>query len=303
MRKLLLCLLTLCLLFASMNAFSASSPANRLVETSWLQSHLQDKNLVILDVRKEQKDYLAGHVPGALFVPWGKVRRSQIRGDYALEYALPDPTEITELAQSLGIANESTVVVTSDWSSISSMAFATRLAWTLQYYGIDALVLNGGVSKWSKEKLGLEQSVPSVTHSAFKIVSVNPHILATSVEVEPALKAGNSAIIDARAPEYYKGEKKKDYVLAAGHIPNAINIPGAELLTASGVLKSPRELERIFNDSGVTKDKDIIVYCDSGHLSTSTWFVLANVLGYPNVRQFDSSLHEWMQNKQHAMSK
>lgn len=283
---------------------ASEKTAGALIDTAWLAAN-KDPNLVVLDVRKPQEmdKYLAGHIPGARFVAWDAVRREKTIGKLKLSYAMPSPRQFEEIAQAAGITKNSFVVVSSDWSSVSNATLATRLYLTLQYYGVDSAVLNGGTTKWIAENKPLEKEAPKVKKSKFKAKVSQPSLILTATDVEKAMMNDkNLLLLDGRAPEFYRGEKKKDYVAALGHIPGAVNVNGSVILDKNtGMLKDAETLKKIFADAGVTPDKRIIAYCDSGHLSTGAWFVLTKVLGYKQVQMFDNSLHEWTMDPKRPM--
>lgn len=298
--------LMICVMSISALGMASDKASKGLVDTGWLATHLKDQNIVILDVRAPQDEakYQAGHIPGARFIGWDRVRSEHMVGNVKLQYSILSAEELQDLVRDAGITNDSLVVVASDWSSVPSIGFATRLFWTLQYYGVKATVLNGGFTKWMAEKLPLEQKEPAVKPSQFIAKPVRTESLANATIVADALKKGGTVLIDGRTAEFYRGDKKKDYVFAFGHIPGAINLPTTAVLDQKhGVMKDASELAKIFTAAGVTPDKRVIVYCDSGHLSTILWFALSNVLGYSQVQQFDSSLHEWTQGEKRPLEK
>ncbi len=279
------------------SAFGLQVPGP-LVSTKWLQSHLSDKNLVVIDLRsdKDQDDYKKGHIPGARFFAWEDVRAESVSQEgTSLDYAIPPTAEFEKRIRELGVQKDSSVVIASTWENPANAAMATRLYWTLKYYGASSIaVLDGGTASWIVEKLKIEAGSVTPASGNFRAKGKDESIRITAPAVLKAVENKTAQVVDARTPDFFSGEKKKDYVAASGHIPNAVNIPMFELLDpATKQLKSASRLKELFLSKGITPDRPVIVYCDSGHLSTFTWFALKEVSGYPDVRQFDSSLHEW----------
>jgi thiosulfate/3-mercaptopyruvate sulfurtransferase len=307
MKRLLLKLITgISILLSLSTAFAVPLPG-AVVSTDWLQANLAGKNLVIVDLRKESAsdDYKKAHIPGARFIAWEDVRAEGPNQEGAkLEYKVPTPAEFEKYIQALGINADSSVVVVSTWEDAGSAAMATRLYWTMKYYNLSSVaVLDGGMMRWKAENKVVETGAVMPAPGNFKAAKANEDIRATSSTVLSAHDKKSALILDARTPDFFKGEKKKDYVGAAGHIPGAINTPMTELIDPSTKrLKSVDSLKALFASKGVGSDKSVIVYCDSGHLSTLEWFALKELAGYKDVKQFDSSLHEWTKNPARPMA-
>lgn len=307
MKRLLLNLITgFSILFSLSTAFALQLPG-ALVSTDWLQANLSDKSLVVIDLRKEtaHDDYKKEHVPGARFFAWEDVRAEGLNQEGAkLEYKVPTPAEFEKYIQALGVNADSSVVIVSTWEDPSSAAMATRLYWTLKYYNLSSVaVLDGGMTRWKADNKKADAGSISPALGNFKVLKTNEGIRATSSTVLNAHETKSALILDARTPDFFKGEKKKDYVSAAGHIPGAINTPMTELIDpATKRLKSAESLKELFNSKGLRSDKQVIVYCDSGHLSTLEWFALKEIAGFQDVKQFDSSLHEWTKSQAHPMT-
>lgn len=307
MKRLLLNLITgFSILFSFSTAFALQLPG-ALVSTDWLQGNLSDKSLVVIDLRKEtaHDDYKKAHIQGARFIAWEDVRAEGLNQEGAkLEYKVPTPAEFEKYIQALGVNANSSVVIVSTWEDPSSAAMATRLYWTMKYYNHSSVaVLDGGMTRWNAENKTVDAGAITPAPGNFRVAMANEGIRATSSTVLNAHEKKSALILDARTPDFFKGEKKKDYVGAAGHIPGAINTPMTELIDpATKRLKSTESLKELFNSKGLKSDKTVIVYCDSGHLSTLEWFALKEVVGFQDVKQFDSSLHEWTKSQARPMT-
>ena len=269
-----------------------SAPASQathsevLVETGWLAVHLNDTNLRIVDVRSPEK-YRAGHIHNAVSGPMEEVA---ITPDLkkAVTHELPPKQKIEAWAGSLGIGNATTVILYDEGNS----NWATRVFWTLEYYGHSGKVsiLNGGFNKWKSEGRETTGDVPKVKRVGFN-TSVDESRLATKEYLLQNLRTPAIVVLDVRSPKEYTGEDRR--AARGGHIPGAVNVEWTNnLLPDIGLLKSPNTLRQLYEASGVTKDKEIIVYCQSGMRASHTYFTL-RLLGYPRVRVYDGSWQEW----------
>lgn len=281
-------------LFAACTAAPAAAPAPKpevaatsrpglVVNTEWLASHLQDANLRIVDLREEAK-YREGHIPGAVNQPVAQIydNSGPIKG-----LVLPKE-QFESLMGGLGVGDESLVVAVDD----SGGSSAARLLWNLEYYGYQGVVyLDGGFKKWESEKRETTRTAPKVATAKFT-AKPDPSKLATKEQVLDSIRKPGVVIVDARSPAEYRGEDVRS--ARGGHIPGAININWTVHLTEGDVpvLKPLEELRRIYESAGVTKDKEVIAYCQTGTRSAHAYLVL-KLLGYERVRNYDGSWAEW----------
>jgi len=268
-----------------------------LVDTAWLAAHQKAKGLVVLDVRTEKDKSAFGYVPGSRFWDWDSVRVDRKIEGVELESMVPTAAQFEKLMRGLNVSNADTVIIVTPSNNPSSFTQGTRAYWTLKYFGHDKVaLLDGGVVKWTAEKRELAK-VPAAAGkgSVFKVKSVHDELLALTPEVLAVVyKKKDEQLADGRTAPFYLGETKKDYVSAKGHIPGAKLVPNTALQDPkSGALKPVAELRKILAASGVDAARPIITYCDSGHLSTGVWFVAHELLGNPNVKVYDGSMHEW----------
>ena len=170
---------------------------------------------------------------------------------------------------------------------------ATRVAWTLRYAGVEnAGVLSGGMTNGSPEKKALSKEAVKPKAKPYR-GKFNKQFYASKADVMAAL--GKAVIVDIRPPEFYKGEKKLDFVPKAGRIKGAVNLPPVSSTTQDGTYKSKAEIEAIAKPVvGTDLNKEIIVYCDTGKACTAWWLALHDLLGYKNVRDYDGSSMEWL---------
>ncbi|MBI2862991.1 MAG: sulfurtransferase [Chloroflexi bacterium] len=219
-----------------------------LVETDWLAQKLADPTIRIIDARSAN-DFKAGHIKGAVSIPVGETFLPTGPGGMA-----GSPQQIEDLFGRKGIGNDNRVVVYDAGKETS----ASRVLWTLEYYGHKKVsVLNGGYKKWQKENKETSTAEPAVTAAKFT-AKAEPARLDTLAEMRAAVGKGGIAIVDARSPEEYRGEDVR--TKRGGHVPGAVNIDWRTLFTADDTFKSPAELAKMYQDKGVTKDKEVHAY-------------------------------------------
>jgi thiosulfate/3-mercaptopyruvate sulfurtransferase len=279
--KLLVGLLAVLLLLPA--AAFAGEP---FVTTDWLQANLS--KVTVLDVRKVE-EYNEGHIPGAInifFGVWG-IKRG------VLLVELPADDDLRDILSAAGIEPTSTVVVVSKNETMPLRTDATRVAWTLRYAGVEsAAVLSGGIEKWVADKKPLSKDAVKPKAKPYR-GKFNKQFYASKADVMGAL--GKALLLDIRAPEFYKGEKKLDFVAKTGRIKGAVNLPPGLLFNADNTYKSKTEIEAIAKPVvGADLNREIITYCDTGKVCTTWWLALADLLGYKNVKVYDGSSMEWM---------
>lgn len=262
----------------------------RLIETRELANLTSHPLIRIIDMRTSLLDYLKGHIPNAVYLHFENLQIP--------EKGIPDqaPDRICLerlLGDSLSLSNPMWVILYSDKSNPN----ATFLAWTLDYLGHKKVgILNGGWEKWNSEKLPTTQEYPSLSPNKF----FGKVIRDTSAEkkwILDRLTAKNVVILDARPPKQYSGEEGEE--IRRGHIPGAKNVFWETTLEGEEVKvwKKKEDLEKLFAESRVTKDKEIIVYCRTGKEASHLYFTLKYVLGFPHVRLYRGSWVEWAADK------
>jgi len=257
-----------------------------LMETKDLMAKMGQPDLIIVDVRIPEA-YELGHIKGAINISV-KLTQGTVKG--VKEMMLP-VADLEKLLGSKGIGPESFVVLYDE----NVQDFSTLFFWTLDVLGHKKMaVLNGGVSKWAKEGLPIsteETKLPPAKYTA----QYDPSKLATIEDVKKAIGKKEIGLVDARSPKEYAGETPGTAVARAGRIPGAVGIDWVNNSTTKGgfkVYKNGDELTAMYEKGGMTKDKEIIVYCRTGLRSTNTYFAL-KLLGYPKLRNYDGSMIEW----------
>ncbi|MCJ7782848.1 MAG: sulfurtransferase [Desulfobacterales bacterium] len=262
----------------------------RLIETRELLNLTGHPSVRIVDMRTSLPDYLKGHIPNAVYL---HVENLQIP-DKGIPDQAPDRIALERLlGGNLSLSNPMWVVLYSEKSNPN----ATFLAWTLDYLGHKKVgILNGGWEKWTSGKLPATQEYPSLSPNKF-FGKVIPETLAEKKWMLNRLRAKNVVILDARPPRQYSGEEGEE--IRKGHIPGARNVFWETTLEGEEVRvwKKKEDLEKLLSESGVTKDKEIVVYCRAGREASHLYFTLKYGIGYPNVRLYRGSWVEWSADK------
>ena len=265
--------------------------ADSLVETDWLQEHVDDPNVRVIEVDEDTTAYEKGHIAGAVGWNWSTDLHAPVGRDYV------DQQGLSNLLSPAGVGPDTTVVLyggNNNW-------FAAYAYWILRYLGFgNVKLLNGGRKKWELESRELTQDVPSYGATGFQVQGpVVGDFRAYRDHVLDCVREGDSSFVDVRAPEEYRGEKlapdhlPQEQAQVPGHIPGAANIPWSKAVNDDGTFKSADELKSLYEGAGVTADREVIAYCRIGERSSHTWFVLRELLGYPNVKNYDGSWTEY----------
>ena len=236
-----------------------------LVSTDWVADHLGDDSIRVVEVDENPALYAEAHIPGAIGFDWKRELQDQVKRDFL------EPEEFGALMGSRGISNDHTVVLYGDRNNW----FAAYTYWYFLYYGHDKVrLVNGPRDKWIAE--GRE----------------------TTDEVRQALESATE-LVDVRSPQEYSGELiamagyEQEGAQRAGHIPGAASIPWAQAVNEDGTFKSADELRELYTSKGVLDGDPVIAYCRIGERSARTWFVLRELLGHDDVKNYDGSWTEW----------
>jgi thiosulfate/3-mercaptopyruvate sulfurtransferase len=261
-----------------------------LVDTDWVAEHLDDDSIRIVEVDENPALYAEAHIPGAIGFDWKADLQDQVRRDFL------GPKEFGELMGSRGISNDHTVVLYGDRNNW----FAAYTYWYFLYYGHDKVrLINGPREKWISEERETTADVPSYPAAEFKAAEGDPAIRAKRDEVTSALDSDTN-LVDVRSPQEFSGELiamagyEQEGAQRAGHIPGAASVPWAQAVQEDGTFKSADELRELYSGKGVIDgEKPIVAYCRIGERSAHTWFVLHELLGIDDVKNYDGSWTEW----------
>jgi thiosulfate/3-mercaptopyruvate sulfurtransferase len=261
-----------------------------LVTTEWLAEHLADDKLVVAEVDENPDLYDEGHVPGSVKLHWRDDLQDPVERD------LVEREEFERLMSERGIGNDTTLVLYGDKNNW----FAAYAYWYLKIYGHDDVrILDGGRQKWIDEGRELSKDVPETTKTQYSARERDETIRARRDAVLAVIGAGDQALVDVRSPQEFSGDLiappgyEQEGAQRAGHIPTAASIPWATAVRDDGTFKSADELRELYEGKGVTADKAVTAYCRIGERSAHTWFVLRELLGYEDVRNYDGSWTEW----------
>jgi len=259
-----------------------------LVDADWVEGHLEDRTVVLVEVDEDTAAYDKNHIKGAVRLDWKKDLQDPVRRDFVSK------EQFEALLSERGIGNEDTVVLyggNNNW-------FAAYAYWYFKLYGHDAVkLLDGGRKKWeldSRELVDEAVQRPSTTYTA---KDQDRSIRAFRDEVEAAI--GQQNLVDVRSPDEFAGRLAapahlpQEQAQRNGHIPTAANIPWSQTANDDGTFKSDDDLKKLYEDKGVDFSKDTIAYCRIGERSSHTWFVLHEILEQPNVKNYDGSWTEW----------
>jgi thiosulfate/3-mercaptopyruvate sulfurtransferase len=275
-----------------------------LVDVAWLKANLGKPGFVLLDVRsgagKTKADYLAGHVPGAIFTDYAKDGWRE-KNKAGVDGMLPPPDKLEKLIGSLGIDNATHVVLIPEGRNAQDVGAATRLYWTFKVMGHDRVsILDGGYSAWAvlgKDKKPvnpIETIDNKPTPKAFK-ATVRTEMIIGRADVEKAMSA-RQPLIDNRPPDFYMGLTKSPAAKSAGTLPAAANIPDAWLTQNNGGrFRSKDQLARLYTIAGVPTAGRQVNFCNTGHWASLGWFAASEILGNKEAVMYDGSMAEWTQ--------
>ncbi|MEE2039383.1 sulfurtransferase [Nocardiopsis sp. CT-R113] len=264
------------------------SRSDVLVDADWVEAHLDDDNVVLVEVDEDTSAYDKGHIRGAVKIDWKTDLQDPVRRDFV------DRTGFEKLLSAKGIGNDDQVILyggNNNW-------FAAYAYWYFKLYGHEAVrLLDGGRKKWELDSRELVEEVPERAATEYTAQEQDASIRAFRDEVVEAI--GTKDLVDVRSPDEFTGKLlapahlPQETSQRPGHIPTARNIPWAKTANEDGTFKSADELRELYTEAGVDLDKDIIAYCRIGERSSHTWFALHEIVGLENVKNYDGSWTEY----------
>jgi thiosulfate/3-mercaptopyruvate sulfurtransferase len=260
-----------------------------LVDTQWVENHLSDDSIRVVEVDENPGLYAEAHIPGAIGFDWKQDLQDQVKRDFL------GPPEFGELFGSRGVSNDHQIVLYGDRNNW----FAAYTYWYLKYYGHDNVkLMNGPREKWISEGRPTTTGVPEYEPQSFQAKEGDPSIRAMREEVRESLDS-NVNLVDVRSPQEFSGELiamagyEQEGAQRAGHIPGAASVPWAQAVQEDGTFKPADELRDLYQGKGVIDGNPVIAYCRIGERSAHTWFVLHELLGQDDVKNYDGSWTEW----------
>jgi thiosulfate/3-mercaptopyruvate sulfurtransferase len=259
-----------------------------LVDTEWLEKN--GDGVAIVEVDEDTTAYEKGHIPNAISINWESDLHDLPRREFVAS------EQLAKLLGEKGISSNETIVLYSG----NNNWFAAYAYWLFKYRGVDNVkLLNGGRKKWELESRILTQDEPNRSATSYNIGSQDDNIRIFREDVIKRASDTNNAWVDVRSPEEFRGELlapphlPQEQAQVPGHIPGASNITWSKTVNEDGTFKPADELEQIYSAEGITKDKEVVTYCRIGERSSHSWFVLRELLGFENLRNYDGSWTEY----------
>ncbi|MGY1602882.1 sulfurtransferase [Geodermatophilus sp. SYSU D00815] len=259
-----------------------------LVTADWAQEHIGDPGLVFVEVDEDTSAYDKGHIEGAVKLDWKKDLQDPLRRDFVSK------EQFEQLLSQKGIGNDDTVVLyggNNNW-------FAAYAYWYFKLYGHEAVkLIDGGRKKWELDSRPLSDATVERPATQYQAKDPDTSIRAFRDEVVDAI--GQKNLVDVRSPDEFAGKLvapahlPQEGAQRPGHIPTAVNVPWSKAANEDGTFKSDDELRKLYEDAGLDTGKDTIAYCRIGERSSHTWFVLRELLGHQNVKNYDGSWTEY----------
>ncbi|AFT98626.1 MULTISPECIES: sulfurtransferase [Nocardia] len=259
-----------------------------LVSVDWAEENLNAPGVVFVEVDEDTSAYDGGHIEGAVRLDWKKDLQDQVRRDFV------NQEQFSDLLSARGISNDDEVVLyggNNNW-------FAAYAYWYFKLYGHNNVkLLDGGRKKWELD--GRPLSTAGVNRPATQYKAAAPDVSIRAFRDEVIAAIGTKNLVDVRSPDEFSGKilapahLPQEQSQRPGHIPGAINVPWSKAANEDGTFKSDAELTEIYKEAGLDGEKDTIAYCRIGERSSHTWFVLQELLGHSNVKNYDGSWTEY----------
>lgn len=259
-----------------------------IVTSDWLEKNLAEVKLI--DIRKAD-EFKEGHLPGAVNIMYGALA---IKNNN-LDNEMPQIDDLADVLNAAGITSKSKVVIYNKVDNILERANMTRIAQTFVYAGIkDVAILDGGWNKWTADKKTVSKDAATVKPGNEKFI-FDKKIIVDQKQVLSRL--GKALMVDTRDPEFFFGAAKLPFVEKPGRIKGAVSLPSTWAFSKEGSFRPTDELQKyVTGVIGNDKKREIIVYCDTGRLASTWWFMLTQVFGYTNVAMYDGSSQDFMKN-------
>ena len=259
-----------------------------LVDADWVEEHLDDEKVVLVEVDEDTAAYDRNHIKGALRLDWKRDLQDAVRRDFVSK------EQFEALLSAKGIANDDTIVLyggNNNW-------FASYAYWYFKLYGHqDVKLLDGGRKKWELDGRELVAEQPERAATTYQAAEPNNDIRAFRDEVVASI--GSKNLIDVRSPDEFSGKLlapahlPQEQSQRAGHVTSAVNIPWAKSANEDGTFKSDDDLRKLYGEVGLDSSKSTIAYCRIGERSSHTWFALHELLGESDVKNYDGSWTEY----------
>jgi len=258
-----------------------------LVDTEWVDQHMADPNVRLVEVGTNLDAFNEGHVQGAAFLTLGQLSNP----DDPIRAQIATAAGVSQALSNIGVERDQTVVLYDNASNLR----AARAYWVLKYYQHENVrVYNGGSGKWVADGRDLTVDVADFSSSDYEAGPPDPEIRTSWQYVVEHIDDPSTLFCDARSPDEHLGRDVR--AERGGHVPGSINVEWSSAVNSDGTFKSADVLAALYEGAGFTPDKQIVTYCHSGTRAAHTWFVLRELLGFPDVRNFDGSWIEYGNN-------
>ncbi|MGZ4523087.1 MAG: sulfurtransferase [Mycobacteriaceae bacterium] len=264
------------------------SRSDVLIDADWAEQNLNTDGVVFVEVDEDTSAYDGGHIAGAVKLDWTTDLQDPNSRDVI------DRETFSALLSAKGISNDDTVVLyggNNNW-------FAAYAYWYFKLYGHqDVKLLDGGRKKWELD--GRELTAEKVNRPATTYVAKERDLSLRAFRDEVIDAIGSKNLVDVRSPDEFSGKiaapahLPQEQAQGRGHVPGAINVPWSKAAKEDGTFRSNDELSELYGAAGLDGDKATIVYCRIGERSSHTWFVLKEILGHKNVKNYDGSWVEY----------
>ncbi len=264
------------------------SRENSLVTAQWVEDNLDTAGIVVIEVDEDTTAYDKGHIQGAIKLDWTTDLQDQVRRDFV------NKAQFEALLSERGVSNDDTVVLyggNNNW-------FAAYAFWYFKLYGhADVKLMDGGRKKWELDSRELTAELPTRAATTYVAQEQDHSIRAFRDETIAAIGVQN--LVDVRSPDEYAGRLlapahlPQEQSQRAGHVPTSVNVPWSKNANDDGTFKSDEDLTKLYDEVGFDQDKDTIALCRIGERSSLTWFVLSELLGRKNVKNYDGSWTEY----------
>jgi len=273
--------------FIAISTVYAAGAVQPLVSIQWVADNM--KSVKIIDVSK--KEYAEGHIPGAVQIKWG----SEVFAPET-DHMVLGLSEIERVIGKMGVTPDDHIVIYDGFDKPHAH-YVARVYWTLKYWHFSKVsIMDGGIITWKKEgrPVTAEATKPSRTNTEVSFPPNTKIRAMYSPDIIHALATGESVILDARIAAFFNGEVYSlNKWVRSGHVTGAKNVFTLDTMNADNTYKSVADIRALYEKAGITADKSIITYCDTGVLATHAWFVLHELLGYNNVKVYDGSMREY----------
>src|SRR5918995_3177722 len=259
-----------------------------LVDADWLEDHAGDEHIVVVEVDEDTTAYDGGHIKGAIKLDWKKDLQDPVRRDFV------NKEQFEKLLAERGISNDDTVVLyggNNNW-------FAAYAYWYFKLYGHENVkLIDGGRKKWELDRRPLSKD--AVERPATQYTAKDPDLSIRAFRDEVVASIGSKNLIDVRSPDEFSGKilapahLPQEQAQKGGHVPTAKNIPWSKAANEDGTFKTDEQLAKLYAEQGYDDSKATIAYCRIGERSSHTWFVLRELLGKPDVKNYDGSWVEY----------